>query len=140
MLGLIKNIAERIARTEFARKAISGNADLSLFKAKLSGRVVFGLMLIGLSYLIGWPAVAFFSILSIYFGRPLILIIGGPVIYGISHLVFIAGAYLAGAKYTYVFLRWATRKALERILGEDPAAGRISKDACADDCHNNESL
>jgi hypothetical protein len=137
-LGPIKSIAERIARTEFARKAVSENADLSLFKAKLSARVLFGLILIGLSYLIGWPAVALFSILSIYFGQPLLLIIGGPVIYGISHLVFIAGAYLAGAKYTYVLLRWATRRALERILGEGAAAGRISEDACGD-CRNKES-
>ena len=81
--------------------------------------MILGIILIGFSYLIGWPAVALFGILSIYFGQPLILIIGGPVIYGISHLVFIAGLYLAGARYSYVFLRWATRKALEKVLGDD---------------------
>ena len=46
----------------------------------------------------------------------LLLVIGGPVLYGLSHLVFILGMYLAGAKYTKIFLRWATRVAVERWL------------------------
>jgi hypothetical protein len=118
-LSLAKKIARGIARTDFARKAVEEKADLTLFKARLSARVILGIILIGFSYLIGWPAVALFGILSIYLGQPLILIIGGPVIYGISHLVFIAGLYLAGSRYSYIFLRWATRKALEKVLGED---------------------
>ncbi len=135
----IKRIAERLARTEFARKAIAEKVDLSIFRERPSGRVIAGLFLIALSYLIGWPAVAFFGVLSIYFGQPLILVVGGPVIYGISHLVFIAGAYLAGVKYTYVILRWATRRVLERILGERAAAGSCAGDASLSDCPKNRS-
>jgi hypothetical protein len=119
----MNSIARRIARTGFARKAFEERVDLSVFRSRPSARIIFGLVLIGFSYLIGWPAVAFFSIVSIYFGQPLIFIIGGPVIYGISHLVFIAGIYFAGSKYAYVFLLWATRKALERILGEGRRCG-----------------
>jgi hypothetical protein len=109
-------LARVIARTGFARKALEEKADLSPFKEKPSARILFGIFLMGFSYIIGWPAVAFFGILSIYLHEPLIVIIGGPVIYGISHLVFLAGLYLAGAQYTYIFFRWATRKFLEKYL------------------------
>ncbi|MBN2591427.1 MAG: hypothetical protein JXA96_16295 [Sedimentisphaerales bacterium] len=36
--------------------------------------------------------------------------------YGLSHLVFIIGMYLSGAKYSMIFLRWATRKAMQKLL------------------------
>ncbi|MBN2159558.1 MAG: hypothetical protein JW807_09190 [Spirochaetes bacterium] len=114
-------IAERAALTEFAKKAVADKADLSPFRERPSVRIIFGIFLMGFSYVIGWPAVAFFGVLSIYFGQPLIVVVGGPVIYGISHLVFIAGMYLAGARYTYIFLRWATRKFIEKYAGQ---AGR----------------
>jgi hypothetical protein len=118
-LSPARKIASIVARTSFARRALEEQADLSLFAARPSVRVMFGIFLIGLSYLIGWPAVGLFGILSIYFKEPLIVIIGGPAVYGLSHLVFVAGAYLAGAEYARTFIRWATRKALERILGGD---------------------
>jgi hypothetical protein len=114
VLGLFHSIAARVVHTEFGRKAVEDNADLSPFRERPSARILFGIFLMLFSYLIGWPAVFLFGVLSVYFGQPLIVIVGGPVIYGISHLVFIAGMYLAGAKYTYRFFRWATRKFLER--------------------------
>ena len=115
-MGILKIIARRVANTEFARKSLEEKADLSPFREKPSARILFGIFLMAFSYVIGWPAVALFGILSVYFSQPLIVIVGGPVIYGISHLVFMAGMYLAGARYTYIFLRWATRKFLEKYL------------------------
>ncbi|OHD66582.1 MAG: hypothetical protein A2176_02275 [Spirochaetes bacterium RBG_13_51_14] len=115
----MRTIAHKIARTDFARAAVEENADLSLFMEKPSARIIFGIVLIGFSYIIGWPAVAFFGFLSVYFSQPLIFIVGGPAIYGISHLVFILGIYLAGAQYTYVFFRWAARRFMEKYSGDD---------------------
>ena len=114
-------IARGAARTEFARKALEEKADLSPFREKPSARILLGIFLMAFSYVIGWPAVALFGVLSIYFNQPLIVILGGPAIYGTSHLVFLAGMYLAGARYTFVFLRWATRKFLEKY--HDQAQG-----------------
>jgi hypothetical protein len=54
--------------------------------------------------------------MAVYFKKPLIIIIGGPLTYGLSHLVFILGMYLAGAKYTKIFLRWAARVTMEKFL------------------------
>lgn len=126
IMGLIASIARATARTEFARSAMEQKADLASFREKPSARVVTGIVLMAFSYLIGWPAVALFGILSIYFREPLIVIIGGPAIYGTSHLVFLAGLYLAGARYSYVFFRWATRLFVEKYQDAGPGASGTS--------------
>ena len=109
-------IIKKVAATSFVRNAIAEKADLTAFKQKPSARILFGVFLIGFSYIIGWPAVAALAALAIYLHEPLVGIIGGPLTYGLSHLVFLAGMYLAGAKYSAIFLRWATRVVMERLM------------------------
>ena len=117
-MNVISRIANRIANTRYARKAVEEKADLSAFKQKPTARILLGVFLIGFSYIIGWPAVSAMAGLAIYFQEPLVAIIGGPLTYGLSHLVFMAGMYLAGAKYSAIFLRWATRRLVEKGSGE----------------------
>ncbi|OQY50061.1 MAG: hypothetical protein B6240_02325 [Desulfobacteraceae bacterium 4572_87] len=112
-----RKILEKTAATRFVRKAISDKANLSPFKERPNPRTIAGISAIGISYIIGWPAVAFLGIVSLHYEKPMIAIIGGPLTYGLSHLVFILGMYLAGADYTRVFLRWATRKTMEKLMG-----------------------
>lgn len=50
-------IIQRIAETDFVRSAIADKADLSAFKKKPTIRVLLGVSAIGLSYVIGWPAI-----------------------------------------------------------------------------------
>ena len=113
------NIINKIAETRYVRSAIEDKADLSGFKKKPSVRVIVGISVIGFSYVIGWPAVGALGLLSIYLDQPLIVAIGGPLVYGLSHLVFILGMYLAGADYTKIFLRWATRVTVEKLTSSD---------------------
>ena len=108
------NFIKRIAETEYVRGAIEERADLSAFKEKPSWRVILGISLIGFSYLICWPTIGALGTLSIYMKEPLLLAVGGPLLYGLSHLVFLLGMYFAGAQYTKIFLRWATRIVVER--------------------------
>ena len=115
----IMNIIKKFAETRYVRSAIEEKADLSAFKKKPSVRVVLGISTIAFSYVIGWPAVAVLGALSVYLEKPLIVAIGGPLIYGLSHLVFILGMYLAGADYTRIFLRWATRVTVEKLTSSD---------------------
>ena len=112
-----RKILEKAAATRFVQKAIADKADLSPFKKRPSPRAIAGIVAIGISYIIGWPAVALLGIVSIHLEKPMIVIIGGPLTYGLSHLVFILGMYLAGADYTRIFLRWATRKTMEKLMG-----------------------
>ena len=100
---MISRIVTRIGNTPFVRNAIAEKADLTAFKQKPSVRILLGVFLIGFSYIIGWPAVGALAGLAIYLEEPLVAIVGGPLTYGLSHLVFLAGMYLAGAKYSAYF-------------------------------------
>lgn len=113
---MISRIISKIGNTPFVRNAIAEKADLTAFKQKPSARILLGVFLIGFSYVIGWPAVGALAALAIYLEEPLVAIIGGPVTYGVSHLVFLAGMYLSGAKYSGIFLRWATRVVMEKLM------------------------
>jgi hypothetical protein len=115
-LNLIKKIAKRAAKTKFASKAINDRADLSAFKQKPSARFFLGIFLMGISHIMGLPGVGLLGGLSVYWHQPLIILIGGPLLFGLAHLVFLAGMYLAGGRYTMVFLRWATRLTLEKLM------------------------
>lgn len=119
---MIKRWVEQISRTRYVRSALREKADLSAFRERPSLRIIAGIGAIAFSYVIGWPAVSFLAFLSVYYGEPLIGVIGGPVIYGISHLVFLLGMYLAGAKYTQIFFRWLTRVGMEKLMSFFPDA------------------
>jgi hypothetical protein len=114
---MIKHMINRIAETRYVRSAIEERADLAAFKQKPTKRIIIGLIVIAISYTIGWPGVGALTILSVTFREPRLVIIGGPLIYGLSHLVFILGMYLAGAEYTKIFFRWATRVGIGKLLG-----------------------
>ena len=113
------SIIKRICETGYVRSALKDKADLSAFKEKPSIRTILGVSAIGFSYIIGWPAISALGALAVYLNRPWLIVIGGPLLYGLSHLVFLLGMYLAGANYTKIFLRWATRMAVEKWLSKN---------------------
>jgi len=115
-LNIIKKLANGIAKTKFASKAINEHADLNVFKEKPSVKVILGVFLMVLSYIIGWPMIGLFGALSLYWKEPLMVIVGGPLLFVVAHLTFLAGVYLAGGKYLTVFFRWATRVMLEKLM------------------------
>ena len=71
--------------------------------------MIWGFIAIGLSYTIGWPLVGVLGLLAAYMDKPMIFIIGGTVVYGLSHLTFIFGTWLAGADHARACFRWAAR-------------------------------
>ncbi len=113
---MIKKLANGIARTKLASRAINDGADLSAFKEKPTAQHFWGILLMCCSYIIGWPGVGLIGAFSISWHEPLLIIIGGPLLLVISHIVFLAGMYLSGGKYVIVFFRWATRVTLEKLM------------------------
>lgn len=113
---MIRQSILKIGRSRFVRTAIEEQADLSAFKGKPTPMVIAGVFAIGLSYVIGWPAVAALGVLAVKLDEPWIALVGGPLTYGLSHLVFLLGMYLSGAVYSMIFLRWLTRISMERLL------------------------
>lgn len=113
-----------LASTSVGRKALREKTDFSAFKERPSKRFVAGAGLMLFSYVLGWPMVGLFSFLAAYFQRPGLLM-GGPLSYGFSHLVFLAGMVLAGReslKYVEIFSLWSLRALVKRLIGEELGA------------------
>lgn len=109
---MLKRLLHYLSKTAYVRSVIEQPADLDIFKQKPTPRMIWGLVVIGISYTIGWPMIGLLGILSVYLDTPAILMVGGPVVYGLSHLTFMLGAWLAGAEHARIFFRWATRMTL----------------------------
>ena len=119
---MLKKMARYFARKDFCRKAIDEHADLSAFKEKFTMSIVIGIILVALSYAIGLPTVVAFGAIAASMNKPLIGIIGGALIYGISTLMFFMGIKMAGTKYFIALNRWLARIILEKILGDEAKA------------------
>jgi hypothetical protein len=116
-LNIIKKIAHAIAKTKFATKAINENTGLNTLQEKPSVRFYFGIFLMVVSYIIGWPMIGLLGVLSLYWNEPLMVIIGGPLLFGLAHLAFLAGLYLAGGKYIMPVIRWTIKVTLKKLTG-----------------------
>jgi len=115
---MMGKIAERLAGKESVRSLLEQPVDLSEFRERPTPRLIAGLFLMGFSYLLGWPAVAAFGMLAVHRQEPLIAVIGGPAIYGLSCVVFLVGAWLSRAPhYLNVLSRYALGKLFRRLLG-----------------------
>jgi hypothetical protein len=112
---LAYKIGLRLASIGFVRSAIDDRADLTAFKGRPTFRILFGVFLIGFSFLMCWPAFFVLTGISIRLRMPRLMLIW-PFVYGASHLCFLAGMALSGAKYSHIFLRWAARVGVEKLL------------------------
>jgi hypothetical protein len=112
----LKKFVEHLARNHFVRSAIMDRADLSAFRRRPDLRIISGVAAITVSYAIGWPLIALLGVAAVHYGNAAILAVGGPVAYGLSHLVFMLGMYLAGARYSRIFLRWAVCRGMHRLM------------------------
>ena len=115
-MGLTKE-AHYLTGRKWVIKLLENPVDLSEFRERPTPRLVIGLILMGFSYVLGWPAVAAFGFLAVYFKEPLIAVIGCPAIYGFSYMVFIVGAWLSRAPhYLGILARYSLQSLLMRIL------------------------
>jgi hypothetical protein len=109
-------VGRYLARAKFVRRALEEKADLAAFRKPPTPGILFGIFLVCFSFLMCWPAISVLGALAIHFRQPWLVVIG-PVLYGLSHLVFLAGmVFCGGVKYPYIFLRWAVRAWVERLL------------------------
>jgi hypothetical protein len=108
----LSSVARRLARTKFGQKALTQPDGLCILKQKPTTRVYGGLALMALSFS-GLPALAFLSYLSVKMSKPMIIAVGGPVVFILVHIMFGVGVYLAGQNYAMEALLWATKRFLE---------------------------
>jgi hypothetical protein len=112
-----RKIAQYLARKKFIIKILENPADLSEFKERPTPQLITGLILMVFSYVIGWPAVAALTFFAVRLREPLIAIIGGLTIYGLSYVVFIVGAWLARTPhYMGTLARYTIQFFLRKLL------------------------
>jgi len=114
---MTKNITMFFLKREFVQNILNEDIDLGCLRKRPTTQVKAGIVLVLISYVLGWPMVAFLGFISLYIDELLVVIIGGPLFYGLSHLVFLLGMYLAGKEYATVLLKWSIKAAIEKIFG-----------------------
>ena len=93
--GTGESLRQRLRRMRLVQKALQEPIDPQLFH-RPSARIVAGLVLIGASYVLGWPAIAALGAVAAWTRQPKLLL-GGPALYGLSWIVFAAGLALVGS-------------------------------------------
>ena len=112
-----RNIARYLAGKKYIKEILENPADLSEFRERMTPRLITGLILMVLSFIIGWPAVATLSVLAVWFKEPLIAVIGCPTTYALSYVVFIIGAWLSRAPhYMGIMARYTIQSFLRKLL------------------------
>lgn len=111
----ICSLLHKCGNIPFVQRILQDHFDSVTLRHKLTNRERYGILLVLLSYVIGWPAVALLGILSAYFKEPFLLLVCAPLSYAISHVIFIVGAYMAGKEYAMFFLKWSIKKIFDRV-------------------------
>jgi len=113
-VALLKSFACRLAQTKFGQKSLTKPDGLHILRQKPCARVYAGLVLLAMSCLISLPTLALLGYLSVNMSKPIIIAVGGPVVFILVHIMFGLGVYLAGQNYAVEFLHWATKRFLEK--------------------------
>jgi hypothetical protein len=112
-----KKIAQYLASKDCIKNILDPPASLDEFRERPTPRLIAGLALMILSFILGWPAVAALSVLAVWFKQPLIFVIGGPLTYGFSYIVFIIGAWLSRAPhYMGILMRYGMQRLLIKLF------------------------
>lgn len=117
----------RLRTNPMVLAAMEDRADLAVFRERPSNRVLLGLTLLALSYVLCWPVVAVLSVVLGAIGKLLWLPVITPILWGLTHIMNMAGMVLAGSdslRYGHAFSRWGARK-----LGEFLDARGFAVDA-----------
>lgn len=112
-MGILAPLGRRLAKLSIVKTAIDERANLDAFKQAPSWRIVVGVGLIAMSFVVGWPGVIGSGWLAIHLRDPLYLLLGGPLCYGLSWVVWGLGMAIAGPdnlRYARILLRWGLRK------------------------------
>lgn len=112
-----RKVARYLTGKKYILEMLDNSTDLREFKERPTPRLIAGLILMGLSYVIGWPAVAALSALAVWLEEPMIAVIGCPITYGLSYVVFIVGAWLARAPhYIGAMAKYLIQFSLKKLL------------------------
>ena len=114
-MQVLEKIARHLTPTRFGRWAMDTEVDLGLLKTRPDFRTYVGIIMIGLSFVVGIPGVVACGFLARKYHEPMILVFGGSAAMVLNYSLFGAGIYLAGGNYASLLLRWGVRKFITRF-------------------------
>ena len=117
-MNFSRRLAGLLMKTDFVRRAVRENADLSGLRKRPSGKMITGLICIALSYIFCWPLISALGVLFIYIRKPGWIVIITPAIWTASHFLCMFGLYLCGAEHTTILFKWLARVYVEKHLPE----------------------
>jgi hypothetical protein len=80
----------------FVQRALTTPVDPMLLR-RPPPRIIVGLLLLGASYILGWPAVIVLGAAAAWLRQPKLLL-ASPVVYGLSWAIFAIGLAFIGSK------------------------------------------
>ena len=113
-MSLLRTFAHKLANTTFGQKSMAKADIQSILKQQPSMRVYVGLFITTISCFISLPALAFLTYLSVKLSKPVIVAIGGPIVFLLVHIMFGYGVYLSGKNYAKEVLQVATKRFLQK--------------------------
>jgi hypothetical protein len=125
---MMRKLANRFANTSWGREIRKTDQDLSIFAEKPAFQLILGLVLLVISYIIGWPAVALCGVLAAHYQEPLILVVGGPAVYILSWIIWWISMLLIGKEgmaYAQTLGKWLGSRFIARY--GDPVYGSNNK-------------
>jgi hypothetical protein len=112
-----KRIGQYLSGKKYFQDILENPVDLSEFKEPMTPRLITGLSLMALSFILGWPMVAALGVLAVWYQEPLIAVIGGPTTYAFSYVVFFVGAWLSRAPhYVGIVARYITQYFFRKLI------------------------
>jgi hypothetical protein len=121
----------RLLKYSYVRRAVSARADLREFRGKPTARILLGVLAICLSFALCWPVISALGTLCLYLRRPMLVVVLGPIVWGLTHCLFLFGMALSGEKYLRILLRWLTRISVEKLLRTSPQPAQVMADSAS---------
>lgn len=122
-MSLRHRLGRRLLRLAFVRSAVEERADLSAFAGRPPPRLILGLVLIGLSFIVGgWPTLATIAGVAVYLKDAWVALLA-PLAYGLSWGIWALGMLIAGPdtlRYGRLFGRYLARRSAEWLLRGAP--------------------
>ncbi len=113
------SLRTRLVRRRCFVEALERDVDLSIFRTPPSTRLAGGLVLIGASYVMGWPCMVLLSAVAVWLKHPKWALVGPAILYAISWIVWTTGIWLAGPEsvaHLRTLKQWGLRWFATRFL------------------------
>jgi hypothetical protein len=126
-----QRLAGRLLGTRLVRDALAQRIDIKSVPFPPPPRVFVGLLLLGGSYLLAWPAMALAALAATWLHDATVALLGPPTCYALSWGTFLLGSWLigpAGMKQGVILGLWLVQRMAAWLARDEHAHSATSDD------------